>query len=59
MGAVTYYDPAHSGDCPLSGEVWSPGPRKRTLWVRTEDGQYVVVSLDKTARWVALFAGQA
>lgn len=47
MGAITYYDPPHSGDRPLTGEIWSPGPRKRTLWVRAEDGTWVVVSLDK------------
>lgn len=43
---VTYYDKWRTGDQPLTGEVWSPGPNKRTLWVRAEDGQYVVVHMD-------------
>lgn len=44
---VTYLDPPVSGDRPLTGEVWSPGPNKRTWWVRAEDGAWVVVHLDK------------
>lgn len=47
MGTVTYTDPIHSGDRPLTAEVWSPGPRKRTLWARTPDGDWVVISMDK------------
>lgn len=43
---VTYLDPPVSGDRPLTGEVWSPGPNKRTWWVRAEDGSWVVVHLD-------------
>lgn len=42
---VTYFDPPVSGDRPLTGELWSPGPNKRTWWVRT-DGTWVVVHLD-------------
>lgn len=45
MTTVTYFDPPHSGDQPLAGEVWSPGPVKRSLWVRTPAGDWVVVQL--------------
>lgn len=46
MDTVTYTDPIHSGDRPLTAEVWSPGPRKRTVWARTPDGDWVVISVD-------------
>lgn len=43
---VTYFDALKTGDRPFTGEVWSPGPNKRTLWVCGVDGQYVVVHMD-------------
>lgn len=47
MTTVIYTDPAHPGDRPLTAEVWSPGPRKRTLWARTPEGEWVVIHMDK------------
>lgn len=47
MGTVTFTD---NGDHTLTAEVWSPGPRKRTVWARTSSGEWVVINVDTRTR---------